>query len=29
MRGCFEKLEEFSGISENKIKRVEEINRRN
>jgi len=29
MRGYFENLEKFSGISGNKIKRVEEINRRN
>jgi len=29
MRGCFENLEKFSGIGGNKIKRVEEINRRN
>jgi len=29
MRGCFENLENFSGISGNKIKKVEEINRRN
>jgi len=29
MGGCFENLEKFSGISGNKIKRVEEINRRN
>jgi len=29
MGDCFENLENFSGISGNKIKRVEEINRRN
>jgi len=29
MRGSFENLEKFSGISGNKITRVEEINRRN
>jgi len=29
MRGCFENLEKLSGIIGNKIKRVEEINRRN
>jgi len=28
MRGCFENLEKFSGIGGNKIKRVEEINKR-
>ena len=27
MRGCFENLEMFSGLSGNKIKRVEEIKR--
>jgi len=29
MRGCFENLEKFSGISGSKIKRVDELNRRN